>query len=179
VSTPQERASAIIAATKDIAPAGHPDLYSTLVHAEAARRRSVDAQAAIASARVIPSRETAVKAVGDAGEAIVELFLAAAAARRYHEATGEPLPVDAAVLESALDISRHGRDSVMHWDEKMARDPGTFLAPGDTEVFILAPPGKSGTNSVVAAIEWRMLDDIVSKLAEWAGSRVPGTVIDL
>jgi hypothetical protein len=179
VSTPQERASAIIAATKDIAPAGHPDLYSTLVHAEAARRRSTDAQAAVASARVAPSRDTLVKAVGDAGEAIVELYLAAAAAKRYHEATGQPLPVDATVIESALNISRHGRDAVMHWDEKMARDPRTLLAPGDTEVFILAPPGKSGTSSIVAGIEWQMLDDVATKLSKWAGSRVPGSVVHL
>ena len=173
MSTAQDRAKAIISATKNLSPAGHHDLFSILVHAEAARRRSAGAQAAVASARMAKNRESAVTAVGDAGEAIVELYLAAAAAKRYQEATGERLPLEAALLESVLVTSRHGRDAVLHWDEKMARDPSTFLAPSEVDLTILAPSGKAGATGVVAAIDWRLLDDIATKLSDWAGSKLP------
>ena len=72
---------------------GVSDLDTAYVHAGAAIRRSRDTIAGMRAAEPVAGGDPALEAAGDSQQAVLSLYLAAAATARYCAATGESGPL--------------------------------------------------------------------------------------
>jgi hypothetical protein len=172
----QRRVRAIVAAL-GMRDRGPSDLYLTLVHAYAAQRRRHDALAAIAATAAGTEEDAGIRASGDSTMAVMSLYLAASAAQRFCTENDETPPFPK--LDQLVKVTRPFRDAVMHWDDKVARDPHTFIAFSDRDVTVLAPPPPRVEGpSIAAGIEWAEISDKSSRLERWARSRLGTPVVD-
>ena len=169
-----ERIAALNAATGQGRDAKRSDLYLVAAHASAAARRHRAVMRAVREAATAPSGSVAqvaasMVASGEAAEAAVSLYLAASAAQRYCRANDESGPLGLKRLSSLVDRTEQVRDAVMHWNQKLERDPNTFLAFSATDLIVQAP-GKRGDTGLaqVGAIEWTEIEAAARRLYRWA-----------
>lgn len=161
-----------IVAARTGRPRRDSDLTVVLVHAAAAIRRSHDVAAAVKAAKG-GDRESPTRAAGDASQAVVSLYLAAAGTRRYCIEHDESGPLGRKALDELVEVARHLRDAVMHWDDKMNRDPETFIVVTDADVLALAPPApKNPGPSSVVGISWKRLEGNAARLQRWAAFKL-------
>lgn len=170
-----ERVAALEAATAQ--GRGDPlgaDLYLVAVHASAAARRHQATIQAIRTAASAPEASVAkvawsIIASGEAASTGISIYLAASAAERFCLANDEVGPLGLKRLRSLVEMAEQTRDTVMHWDDKLKRDPGTFLAFNGKEL-ILRAPGKRGDKqpATVASIAWREIETGAQRLFRWA-----------
>jgi len=174
----EERAEAILDAVAGVENQGPPDVLMALVHSTAALAQVEATLAAHAETRDNRSPEAAVRATGAAGLAGLSLYLALAATQRHVDATSDPsAPFEEAELGPLIEVTRHVRDAVVHWEEKLGRDPKTFLAFSDEDLVVLAPGGQSGPTKVVA-IAWERVTDAARRCRDWATAQVEPPAFD-
>lgn len=145
------------------------ELRTVLVHAQAASRRRSDALDGLEALSRNAADEDDDRVRGDASQAVLSLFLAASAAERYCIATGNPSPLGrerlAAVVAAASDL----RDAIMHWDQKMERDPATSIWFTIDGVLVMAPRGRKRDAPIAtSALTWKQFDTAASRLTRWA-----------
>jgi hypothetical protein len=138
-------------------------VFMVAVHAPAALRRAADAR------RAVDDRDSR-RALGDASQAIVALYLALAAAARYRELTGQPGPIGGGRLSELETALTHMRDAVMHWEDKAGRVSGSGIGVTDGEVFVVAPPGKVETTARLVGLTWNDFEDCALRLERWANA---------
>jgi len=175
----EDRIAAIVAAEE--ARAGEPsELYLTAVHASAALRRRHDALEAIRAAKAAEEgsaaqAEAMLRGSGEAAQAAICLYLAAASAQRFCTTHGrEPGPLGLQRLAHLVHTTKLFRDAVMHWDEKTTRDPRTFIALTEMDMVVLAPPPKHQDkgSSVATAITWAAFEMSATRLYRWAAFKL-------
>jgi hypothetical protein len=102
----------------------------------------------------------------EAGLAVVALYISLAAVRRYSTLTGAPGPLMASMLDPLLDNLEHMRDTVMHWEGKADRVPGSFLLVDTKRVFIVAGHKQKGPPRR-ATVTWKNFGDSASRVEAW------------
>jgi hypothetical protein len=178
VAVTEERAEAILAAVAGLPSQGPPDVFIALVHSTAALVQAEATLAAHAETRDTRSQDAAVRATGAAGLSGLSLYLALAATQRHVKATSDAsVPFEEPELDRLIEVTRHVRDSVVHWDDKLGRDPKTFIAFSDHDLVVLAPSGQSGPTTVVA-IAWEALTDAARRCRDWATAQVQPPAFD-
>lgn len=146
----------------------HPDLLTIVVHAAAAIRRKQSTLEALAEHREMDDAASLERAIGDASQAVVSLFLAAEAAERYCEDHNEPGPLGRRKLGALVMEARRMRDVVLHWDDKGKREPDTSLYIDGRGVVVNAPPGRSVKAAVMDGFTWKEIERLSSSLLRWA-----------
>jgi hypothetical protein len=143
------------------------ELRTVAIYAAAADRRRRDALDALRKDRVASGTEDVGRAIGEASLAVVALYLASSAAKRYCAETGEPGPLGRTELGNLVDQTTAMRDAVMHWDEKGQRDPQTSLFVDGRGVATKAPPRRSNV-SIPAGVPWAAFARCAVALHSWA-----------
>lgn len=156
----------------------HPDLYMTQVHARAALRRYRDTLDALRAAKAEQSTDgiqragdAGVRVTGEAAQAVVALYLAAAAAKRFSTDARERGPYGPEQLDQLVAATVGLRDAVMHWDDKIKRDGDTFLAVNEREVLALVPRHRS-VDRALHGLTWKSFEDSATRLDRWATSKI-------
>lgn len=178
-------ADAILAAVSVEPSHGPLDIFIALVYSTVAIAQADAALAAVASAQeatrtadAVGALEAAIQGTGAASICGLALYLALAGARRHAASTGDTTgPFDTVELDELVETTRHMRDSVVHWDEKVGRDPKTFLAFNEENLIVLAPSGKT-SNMRVAYLSWREIAAASRRCRDWARTVVTPPVID-
>jgi hypothetical protein len=144
------------------------ELTTVAIHASAALRRKADTLTALRKDTQATDPSARERAAGDASQAVISLYLAASAAQRYCHLTGNPSPLGRERLAGLVEVSRHLRDSVMHWHEKGRRDPDTYLLLNGRGVLARAPGKPLAQPSKASGIAWKEFESAMTMLGRWA-----------
>jgi hypothetical protein len=175
---PEELADAILASVSGEPNQGPSDVFIALVYSTSAVSQLDVALAAIAEAEASKSVDPVILGTGAAGLCGLALHLALAATRRHAKATDDlTVPFTLAELDGLIEATLHVRDSVVHWDDKLGRDPKTFLAFSRVELMVYAPSGKAGPIQI-ANLSWDTIADAARRCRDWARATVKPPVFD-
>jgi hypothetical protein len=107
--------------------------------------------------------------IANANFATLALYFALDAVRQHRASTDYgPLPMEADAYEDLLIRARHGRDAVVHFDDKIARSVDTFLAiTARVGVIIHVPSGITGTDAATWTITWAEMEQAAHAIHEW------------
>ncbi len=127
------------------------------------RRDAVLEALAVVSEDTLPEEQV----TAEASLAVVALYLSLAAVKRYGALTGAAAPIMESVLDPLLEDLDHMRDTVMHWEGKAERSPGSALVVDTNGIFIVAGHKRKGPQRL-AAIRWKEFEDSASRVQRWA-----------
>jgi hypothetical protein len=149
------------------------NLVEAQTHARAAERRRRSCLDALARAEASDGNDfdAYLELTGDAAQAVVSMYLAAAATQRYCVGKREPGPIKQKDLAALVESTRGLRDAVMHWEEKTQRDGQTFLTVSKTDVLALLPAGRNGP-PIVFGLTWGSFRRAARRLDQWATAKL-------